>query len=473
MSTPNSANKPPERPAISPETRRRLQQWFEAGTKAMGKGDYKYAEDMFVQCVQGDPGNKIYAQNFLASQHRKYNNNRTGAGGFAKFLGATGAATIKAQEVKRNWPGVVNACLEMLKQNPWQTSTLQSVSTALGAMGCGDTEHYFALAALESAPNDVNLNRYVSQVLAKRGEFDAAINCLNKVRAQKPNDQEAMRLIGEYTVKKTIRRGGYEEADTAHDARKRHLAADDLGDEQYAQQKTTEQRLLKAIEKNPADVSNYRQLADLYIREEKLEQSELVLAKALEASGGDVAIRELMEDIQLRRGNDDISVAERLAKEKPTPENQERLRSMRSSLNRLELQVFSSRSERYPGNPGLRFELGLRLKRAGNYNEAIKNLQEARSDIRRKAQVHLELGESFQQIKQYKLAMTNYREAIASAEDKSGDLRKLALYRAGVLAMGLKENKEAEDYLTELAGLDFSYKDVAQRLEKLGEASRQ
>ena len=43
----------------------------------------------------------------------------------------------------------------------------------------------------------------------------------------------------------------------------------------------------------------------------------------------------------------------------------------------------------------------------------------------------------------------------------------LALYRAGKLAMGLKDLATAEQYLTELAGLDFGYRDIAECLDKL------
>jgi hypothetical protein len=48
-------------------------------------------------------------------------------------------------------------------------------------------------------------------------------------------------------------------------------------------------------------------------------------------------------------------------------------------------------------------------------------------------------------------------------------LRKLVLYRAGVLAMGLKDIDTAEKHLTELAGLEFGYKDVADRLDKIAQ----
>ena len=44
---------------------------------------------------------------------------------------------------------------------------------------------------------------------------------------------------------------------------------------------------------------------------------------------------------------------------------------------------------------------------------------------------------------------------------------KLALYRAGRLAMQTQDKAMAEKYLTQLAGLDFGYKDVAALLDKL------
>ena len=79
----------------------------------------------------------------------------------------------------------------------------------------------------------------------------------------------------------------------------------------------------------------------------------------------------------------------------------------------------------------------------------------------------LALGECFQHIEQYRLAMSNYEQAIEEISDREEDVKKLALYRASVLAMGLKDFDKAEKYLTDLAGLEFGYKDVAERLDKI------
>jgi tetratricopeptide (TPR) repeat protein len=116
---------------------------------------------------------------------------------------------------------------------------------------------------------------------------------------------------------------------------------------------------------------------------------------------------------------------------------------------------------------GLKYELGLRLKRARKFKEAITVLQKASGDQQLRGMVLLELGQCFQQIKQYKLALDNYEKAIAAMADKDKDSKKQALYLAGRLAEGLKDPAKAEAHYTALAGLDFGYKDVAERLEKL------
>ena len=63
--------------------------------------------------------------------------------------------------------------------------------------------------------------------------------------------------------------------------------------------------------------------------------------------------------------------------------------------------------------------------------------------------------------------MQNYVTAVDVLTDREPDLRKRALYRAGVLASGLEDPDNAKKYLSMLAGIDFGYRDVAQRLDKL------
>jgi len=187
----------------------------------------------------------------------------------------------------------------------------------------------------------------------------------------------------------------------------------------------------------------------------------------LEVSGGDFSIRERLEDAQIRRLRENVSIAQKRAKEEDTDEARELHQKYLDELNHSEMEMYVSRSERYPNNMAYKFELGLRLQRAGKTNEAIKVLQDARADPQRKGEVLLHLGECFQEIKQYRLALTHYKDALEELSERHVELRKRALYRAGYLAIGMKELDDAEEHLSTLAGLDFSYRDVAGLLDKI------
>lgn len=462
MSTAGKSSKQP----ISPAVRKRLQQWFESGNRSSSKGDFDYATDMFTQCVMSDPGNPIYTQGFLNNLFRKYNHNKKGSK-LAGLKGAAAKGSLKKAELQKNWLDVIKSGLDFLKLNPWDTSALSSMGEASMHLEFDECALVYLKTAIDANPKDAQITRLMARALEHNGEFDQAIACWRKVASENKNDDEANKAIATLTIQKTLDQGGYESkakdgTGTAADA------ARFVGAGPSVSRKTPEQQLERAIEKEPANIDNYRRLAEMHLRKEKFQEAEEVLKKALDASGGELSIRESIEDIQLRRAREQVSSAERKAQSEKTEQAENLVKRLRAELNRKETQVFAGRCERYPNNPTLKYELGLRLRRAGNYSEAIKHFQEARSDSKHRAEVFLYLGECFQKIEQYKLAMSNYLEALGAVGARDQDLRKLILYRAGKLSLGQQEWATAEKHLTELAGLDYGYKDVPTLLDKLG-----
>jgi len=424
-------------------------------------GNFDYATQMFTLCVQGDPGNLLYVQNFLGNLHKKYNNNKKGS----KLAGLKGAGikgTIKKATMQKEWDVVLTQGIEMLKLNPWDTSALTAMAHACEELELEDSQVAFLKGALDANLKDPDVNRRLGRVLRQQGKFDEATMAWNRVLQTIPKDEEALRAIAHISAEKTIHKGGYEDAEST-DALRRGGSEEDAD----GLRPTREQQLQKAIKKDPSDTANYIELAELYAKEERFDETEETYQKALEASGGEVSLRERLEDVQIRRGRRDVAIAEKAARDEKTPENVALFRKMKASLIQKEIEVFHSRCERYPTNLGFKIELADRLEKGGKFNEAIKLYQEARNDVKRRGAVHLALGRCFQQIKQYKLAMTNYEAAIAEIPEREEEQYKVALYHAGVLAMGLKDYAKAEEYLTKLAGLDFSYRDVADRLDKL------
>jgi tetratricopeptide (TPR) repeat protein len=456
---------PSQGSAISPSLRRRLQSWYTHGQEKFAAGSLDYAIDLFSQCVEGDPASLDYLNAFLQTVYKKYNNNKRGAGFTSAIKSSALKASLKRSAIKKDWPALFKTGLDLLKLNPWDIGTLVQMAHACEAMRCPETELAWLRAALDVQPNDAEINRQCAVALTRQGHFDQAIVCWSRVQKARPQDEEPLKSISDLQVRKTelqlVRR-------TEQEAAAKVAAAET--DDDDATKPTRQQKLQQTIADNPADLDSYIELAELHARHDRYNEAERILRGAMEASGGELKVREAYEDMALRRARHQVQIAEQRAAKDGSDESESLAIRMRQELNRQETEVFRARAERYPNVVSWKIELGTRLKRGGNFGEAIKVLQPATADPRRRAFVHVELGECFQQIQQYRLAMGNYEAALeALAERGEPELKKKALYRAGVLAMGLEDLNLAEKYLTELAGMEYGYRDVAERLDKLAE----
>jgi tetratricopeptide (TPR) repeat protein len=442
--------------SLPPADQKRLMQCYRTGTVAAANVDY--AVDMFAQCVLGDPGNPVFLHAFLEALKRKFAGKKAGS---LTALFATGGRGLKKLAATAQWREVLKQGVEAIKANPGDHAALLTMAEAAGNMMWPEAQGRYLRAALDAAPADAEVNRQCAKYAASQGNFDQAIECWRRVSRIKGLGEEAERAIAQLSVDKTIAAGhgligrgaGKPAAGPATGAAADPIAA-----------------LRQRIQQQPADIDAYLELADLLERDAKTDEAEKVLAKALSASGNELKVREHVEDRQLRWGRAKVMVAEKRAQEQDTPENRATLERLRAVYIKQEIDVYAARCERYPENTTWKYELAMRLKAAGNYAEAIRGFQEVLQDARRKGAVALELGECFQKIKQYPLAMQNYQTAVDSLTDREMELRKRALYRAGVLATGLNDVDAAQKYLGTLAGLDFGYRDVAERLDKLGPA---
>lgn len=465
-------------PPVSGAVRQRLQAVFEHAQRCTEKADYDYAHDLFAQCLVEDPANLIYLQHFLGNLAQKYGNSKKGAR-FSGLKSKGSRMTLNKAAGKGQWKEAFTAACEALKSNPWETSTLIDVAEAYQQIGSDECQLFTMRWALDAAPKDIAVNRKAAEALTRLGQFDQAIACWRRVEQAKPGDEEAAKAISKLSVERTIQKGGYNEEllKSANTGSKeleesvRERVVQNRTDAAAAKAKVEsaqEKDLLAAIEAKPADLDKYLELADVFSSQNRLREAVDILGRALAASGGgDLRIRERLEDASLRRAQHQVDVAQRRAEQEKTEEAADLARRMAAQANQAELEVFAARASRNPGNTVLQYELGLRCKRAGKFKEAIQAFQAARGETRHKALVQLHLGESFQYIRQFKLALSSYEAAVQAADDTEPETKKLALYRAGVLAAEMNDREKAEKHLTQLAAIDFGYRDVAERLDKL------
>jgi tetratricopeptide (TPR) repeat protein len=238
------------------------------------------------------------------------------------------------------------------------------------------------------------------------------------------------------------------------------LAIDDADDE-------FRRSLEKAIADNSTDAGSYVLLADLLVENNQFDQAEELLQCGLAATGKNLVIVERLEDLQIERASHQVAIAEKRAASRETDESQRLALEMRKELNRIELGVYRQRAERYPDDAECKYELGIRLKRAGNQEEAIQCFSQVGDQTPAAPVAALEMGESLQYLKHYHDALIQYERAARLAGENDLHHRKKALYRGAVLATGMRKLDKAEAMLRELESLDPSYKDLPARLDKI------
>jgi tetratricopeptide (TPR) repeat protein len=464
---------------LSPASRQRLQKVFEHGQRCAEKDDFDYATQLFTQCVVEDPSNVIYLQTFFANLQKKYKDNKSGAR-LASLKIKSHRSALGRAIAKGSGAEALQAGCQALALNPWDIPTLLAMAQVCQELGIDESQLYYLRRALDSNPKDISANRQAALTLQRMGQFDQAIACWHRVEQARPRDEEALQAISRLSVEKTIHEGGYDSstllrgsgnsgskisvAQYSRDGKRNEATG--VSDEE--RDLPPEQRFQQAIARDPADLQAYFKLADLFVHQQRYEEAQRTLERAMQASGGgDLSIRERLEELLMRRSRQQQAIAEQNSQQEPSEENQQLATQMRARANQVELETYAAKAEREPHNLRLKFELAMRLKRAGKIKEAIPLLQAARNEPQRRPQVLVELGECFQRIEQYKLALGSYEQAVVACEEPDSEIRRLALYRAGVLATGMREFDRAERHLTELAGLDFSYRDVADRLDKI------
>lgn len=475
--------------------RKRLQQCFEKANDLARKAqpDFDYAHDMYGQCVANDPGNLVYAESMLSNLQKKFNNNKKGS-----RFNFGGRKAFKQAVADEDWPALFREGLEILKANPWDTQALREMARACAFNRYNEVELLYLKNALDGKPKDVEVNRHCAQSLARMGQFDMAISCWNRVFEKNKSD-EAESMMSELTLAKTMSKpasleaigatgdrpmapkpsasaaatGEPEAAESAGDVESETGEPDGTGDSTAESGKpkiqlNDRQQLEKSIREDPSKLQNYLDLAAVHSSERRYVEAENVLADAIAAVGSSLKLQTSLEEAQIRSAKAKVAIAEQRAASAKTEEAIELVGQLRSDQNRLELGIYQRRCQRYPDKIRLHYDLGVRLKRAGNYLEAVKSFETARSDPNCRMAATLDMGECWQKLKQYSKAVKCYRAAIEDSSDLDGDRQKLALYRGGVLAAAMKDTDQARDWLQTLVKLDDSYRDAAARLDKLG-----
>lgn len=456
---------------------------FTKGGEAVKRGDLDYAIEMFKACSKLVPDRLPFRQALRAAEKKKYKDNKKGAMG-ASIRMAPLKTKISYFKNRKRWTDMAVTAEEALHLNPWDSSTLVELATALKELEHIDSAVWVLETAAEIDKTTKSLYVFLAETYEQAALFDKSIKAWEMVKKIDPADHEAASKARQMAANSTIQRGKYEDAEGFKKQMLEANRADSGGNDTRTAAETPEKKarreiaaLEQRIEQEPPTPSLYSQLGELYQRVDDFEKAAAAYKKALDASGGadfDLQTKIIYCQIEPVRNNLRIlkERIESLDRQQPdAAEKEHKLKAQYNATNgeliRREIEMYRFRVSINPQDYASYYELGFRLLQMNLPDEAIRALQQARNDAQRKWESLYWLGYIFWQKKNFVLAEKNFADAFAEAPESNEEARKKILYYRGRLAEDKKDISAALEFYNNLASIDYGYKDVATRLDSL------
>jgi tetratricopeptide (TPR) repeat protein len=221
------------------------------------------------------------------------------------------------------------------------------------------------------------------------------------------------------------------------------------------------------LKDDPTNPYLYLQLAAVYRRGDDLDKARAILQEGVGATGNAFELIVQLADLDIEPFRRNLAITEEKLKAEPDNAELRRLRTrLHKEINTRELELHRQKADRYPTEMSHRYEVGLRLLHIGQIDEAIRELQAARGDPRYRWQSLLALGHCFKVRSNWRLAERNFEEALKNLPAGEMNNRKEILYELAIGCAEANDLNKAIDMATELANIDFSYRDVGRLLDE-------
>lgn len=495
-------------PPVNAEHRRIAVGKFERANQVIATGNFDYGIHLLMDCCKIDPSNLPYRQKLRATEKAKYRNNLRGSL-LARLTSWPIRARMKTALRGRDYLKVLHYGERILMRNPWDVGAQMDMAEAAEMLRLLDLAVWILEQARQKQLRDVPVNRALARLYEKRGNFTQAIALWELIRKAKPGDVEAKHKIKDLAADDTIARGQFHSALRASEASgdapappakaetgvtpvrpaRKKDSTDEAPAPWHLRQGGTPPPTTKATPPEPVPVTDrlereaaplrarlrndptspylYLQLAAVYRRGDDLDKTRAVLQQGLGATGNAFELIVQLADLDIEPFRRNLAITEEKLKAQPDNAELRRLGiRLRKEVNTRELELYRQKADRYPTEMSHRYEVGLRLLRIGQVDEAIHELQASRGDPRYRWQSLLALGQCFKARNNWRLAERNFEEALKNLPAGETNHRKEVLYELAVGCAEANDVNKAIDMGSELANIDFSYRDIGQLLDE-------
>ncbi len=453
--------------------------WFKHAEVSHQSTNYEYAMTCWLKGLGFDPANREALESFYKS---------------AQAFGAKRSkpGPTKDQLKSFDGKGPVNKYLSALLQwggKPMDAAAALKAVDAASALQLRENAAWLGMFALRAARGEAKPRKDVFvkllDVFEKNELWELATKAGEDAVTLDRSDGALSDRVKQVSAKAAMTSGGFDDATEEGGFRKN--LKDSAAQEKIRQQSSvvkTEDSAAAEIESAKAEYEarpDDRNSLGIYVKallargteaDEKLAREVLLTGyKTLKEE----RMREQASDIQLRWGKRRLAQLKKLVDAKPDDAKvKAAFEQGKIDHLKLETEEYTQRVRAYPTETAYKYELGRRHFLLGQYEEAIKNLQEAQNDAKRRVQVLNLLGQSFQKLGWHSEATGMLRQATEAHHSSDDDLALDLRYGLLVALEGrareerdIEAAEEAVKLASVIAMKQIGYRDVRARRDEL------
>ena len=428
----------------SPEQRRQAALHFDRGNQLVATGDCAAGVRLLLECCRLDPANLLYRQALRRAQKAGFGN-RKRAGWLAWLRSWPLRARLRAARRAGRYLEMLGIGERILVRDPWDVPVQLEMAGAAEILGLLDVAIWNLEQARHVEPNDPAVNRRVARLYERRGNYTQSIDLWTLVLGAAPDDEEAVRKLGDMRPTTPTPPDPFQ---SEADALRARLAED------------------------PIRATTYRDLSRLHRRAGLFEAAHAVLLEGLGATGNAFELTVELAELQIEPFRQDLAHAEQKIAVHADDDLRRIQSDLRREINTRELDLFRLLSDRHPGNTEYRYEVGVRLMKAGQLDEALAALAVAQADPAYRGPSLIAEGQCRRSRDDPRRALACFEEALRALPADAGRSRLEAIYELARCHADLGEWPRAVDLACDLVRLDPEHGDIARLLADWQSRSR-
>ena len=318
--------------------------------------------------------------------------------------------------------------------------------------------------------NDVEAVAVLGRLYYQTQDYKKAIECLERVHRARPADAEIAKMLKDAEALSAS--GNWEKAAEAGDFRKalqnkkqvEELDAANKSVKTASDAATLIADTLRKIEKEPKNVNYYLSLVGLYLQQKQYQPALDAIERARSVVGQDPALDLRYASVKIEQFDAEIAALTEAG-------DAEGAANKQAERDQYVFDDIAERVQRYPNDQHLRFQLGEQYWKYGYPDEAIQQFQISQKSPKDRVMSLYLMAQCFQQKGMLDMAVEQLSGALEQLPTM--DRQKMdVFYLLGEISEQEGKLDEASKYFKEIYRADVTYKDVADRVQRIYAAQK-